>query len=252
MNFLYDKSKITFDKKLSPLLVACFIGKVEIIQLLFSNEYLNVNMHSEDEGYTPLMVALYKGYYEVTKLLLDNGADVNRITKSGHYPILFSFSRLEDDKYKYENRTLCMIMIELMLSKGADLNIRVDNNPGYNILMKLVSAEIEDEESFQSTVKIVKFLIERGANKNMTTLNGLTLNDTIKSDKYKQELTKMINSTEQIFFYSNNSNNFNTNTNTQNSDVKSPLVSPKKTVINKINPVILENSSFRENCCNIF
>lgn len=215
------------------------MGKLEIIQILFSNDLIDVNMPSENEGYTALMVALYKGYYEVTKFLLENNADVGKITKSGHYPILFCFSRLEDDKYKYENRTLCMLMIDLMLSKGADINIRVDNNPGFNILMKLVSAEINDEESFQSTVSIIKFLIERGADKQMTTFNGISLIETIKSKMYSEQLINLINTTNRVYFYNVNKNSL------VNSKVSN--ASDKKV----INSIDMDSITHKENCCNI-
>lgn len=260
LNFLYDKSKVVFDKQLSPLLVACYIGKVEIIQILFTNDQLNVNFPSFGEGYTPLMVALYKGFYEITKFLLDNKADVNQLTKSGHYPILFCFSRLEDNKYKYENRTLCMLMIDLMLMKGADLNIRVDNDPGFNILMKLLSVDIEDDESYQTTCSIVKFLIERGADKQMTTFTGLSLYDTIKSENYKNNLVKLINSTEQIYYYNNTINNNNNsayqNTNTNN-NTEYNLLGKQNDVNNlnnkdRISSVMIDSKCSSENCCVIF
>ena len=239
LNFLFDKSKIQFDKKLSPLLVATFLGKIEVIHLLLSNECLNINLASENEGYTPLMVALYNGHYEVTKLLLDKGADINIITKSGHYPILFCFSRLEEENYKYENMTLCMLLIELMLVKGADLNKRVDNNIGYSILMKLLSVEINEEESFQTTFKIIKFLMERGADKSVTTFNNQSVYDVIKEGKYKGELMELIKNTTQIYFFENYKNSNNKNTNYNKS-------------LESSNQILLEDSSIRTNCCIIF
>lgn len=259
LNFLYESRKILFDKKLSPLLLACFIGKVEIIQILFTNEKLDINIQSYNEGYTPLMVALYKGYYEICRFLLDRNADVDMITNSGHYPILFCFSRLEDDKYKYENRTLCMLMIDLLLSKGADLNIRVDNNPGYNVLMKLVSIEFENEDDVSSTLLIVKFLIERGADKNMSTLQGETLFDTIKSEKYRNEIMRVVNTTERKIFYETNkekekkkledlrkiSSNSVVESNYRNSTVKNIKN-------NDDSLVLLDKETYDNRCCKIF
>lgn len=239
LNFLWDKSKVAFDKKLSPLLVACFIGKVEIIQILTSNIYLDVNLASEEESYTPIMVALYKGYYEVTKFLLDNNANINIPTKSGHYPLLFCFSRLEDDKYKYENRTLCMIMIDLLLKKGADINIKVDSNPGNSIIMKLASAEIDDEESLQSTLCIIKFMLQRGASKTITTYNGHTIYDLITKSKYQMQFLEIL-STEQIYFYENNN--------------KLSSCANLNTISSGGECVIMEKSKVNEKCfgCSIF
>jgi len=204
-------------------------------------------MFSQNERYTPLMVALYKGYYEISKLLLDYNADVNLITVSGHFPLLFCFSRLEEDKYKFENRALCMMMIELILSKGADLNIRVDNNSGYNILMKLVSVDFEEEEDIQSTLTLIEFLIERGANKKMVTLSGESLEDTIKSVKYRDKIIQVINKTKQIVFYSDQNNK-------KTSSLKMSEIYNKSKHGNpgKINQIMLDRESFSENCCLIF
>jgi hypothetical protein len=131
-----------------------------------------------------------------------------------------------------------MLMIDLMLSKGADINIRVDNNPGYNILMKLVSAEINDDESFQSTASIIKFLIERGADKQMTTFNGITLIETIKSKKYYDNLCDVINNTNRIFFYNVTGSNLNSSKATNSFD-------------KKINSIDIDSITHKENCCNI-
>jgi len=50
LNFLVEDENITFDKKITPLLAACFVGKIEIINLIINNEELNYDMESEPEG----------------------------------------------------------------------------------------------------------------------------------------------------------------------------------------------------------
>jgi ankyrin repeat protein len=211
-------------------------------------------MHSQSEEYTPLMVALYKGYYEISKLLLDYNAAVNFHTVSGHYPLVFCFRRYEEDKYKYENHALCMMMIELMLSKGADLNIRLDNNPGLNILMKLVTVEFEEEDNLQSTLALLKFLIERGANKKMLTLNGNSLEDTIKSVKYHDKIIKIIDQTNQIYFYNSkcSSQNYNNVKTTKLKLKESENQNKSKNGNGKINQIMLDRETLSEDCCLIF
>lgn len=50
INFLIEDENIQFDKKISPLLAACFIGKTEAIQILLNNEEIDVNFESQPEG----------------------------------------------------------------------------------------------------------------------------------------------------------------------------------------------------------
>lgn len=50
LNFLIEDENIQFDKKISPLLAACFIGKTEMIQLLLHNDEIDVNFESQPEG----------------------------------------------------------------------------------------------------------------------------------------------------------------------------------------------------------
>ena len=209
-------------------------------------------MKSQSEEYTPLMVALYKGYYEVSKILLEYNADVNLHNVSGHYPLVFCFSRYEEDKYKYENQALSMMMIELMLSKGADLNIRVDNDPGLNILMKLISVDFDNKDDLQSTLALIKFLLERGASKKMLTLKGKSLEDTIKSVRYRDRIIKVIDQTDQIYF-NNRKGSYENKTKSGTLNLKgSENHNKSKTSNLTFNHTILDKETFSENCCMIF
>lgn len=50
LNYLIEDDIIQFDIKITPLLAACFIGKVEIINLILNNEEIDVNFESQPEG----------------------------------------------------------------------------------------------------------------------------------------------------------------------------------------------------------
>jgi hypothetical protein len=50
LNFLIEDENIQFDKKITPLLAGCFIGKTEAIQILLNNEEIDVNFESQPEG----------------------------------------------------------------------------------------------------------------------------------------------------------------------------------------------------------
>ncbi len=62
LNFLVEDENIQFDKKISPLLAACFVGKIEIINLLINNEEINYDMESEPEGIKIILKFLKKKY----------------------------------------------------------------------------------------------------------------------------------------------------------------------------------------------
>lgn len=58
--------------------MACFLGRLDALKILFLNEYLDYDLASEPSGYTPLILAAMSGYYEIVKILIDAGADVNK------------------------------------------------------------------------------------------------------------------------------------------------------------------------------
>ena len=62
---------------LTPLCVACSLGRVDIAKLLLE-ENASVNTQSE-VGYTPLHFAVLAGQTEVVKLLLQYNADRNKL-----------------------------------------------------------------------------------------------------------------------------------------------------------------------------
>jgi hypothetical protein len=47
---LIEDREIQFDKKITPLLAACYIGKYETLTLLLSNEKIDVNLASYTRG----------------------------------------------------------------------------------------------------------------------------------------------------------------------------------------------------------
>ena len=115
--------------------------------MLLDNEEIDVDMESYPESYTPLMVACFKGFYEIVRLLLDKKANVNKLNRLGQKPILFCFSRLEETFYKFENKKICIMLLDSLLSRGAGINIRIDKKQGYTVLMDLESTEFNSIRS---------------------------------------------------------------------------------------------------------
>lgn len=219
LNFLFSASLIglKFDKEISPLLLCCYIGKLEIFHFLLSNDGINVNMASKPDLYTPLMISCFKGYYEIVRELLERNADTRQKNKNGQEPFIFCFSRLEQKSFKYENKKICFMLVELLLSYGADINCIFDDKKKYSIIMKLVCCEINNEEKCNTTCDVIKFLIEKGANINYRNKENQNVFMILKNNnkiapKYKQEIYSVLNNSikkNNLFKDEDNDNNNN-------------------------------------------
>ncbi len=202
LNFLYPASLIglNFDKEISPLLLCCYIGKFEIFHFLLSNEGINVNLASKPDLYSPLMISCYKGYYEIVRELLQRNADTKQKNRRGQEAFIFCFSRLEQKSFKYENKKICFMLVELLLAYGADINSSFDNKKKCSIIMKLVCGEINNEEKCGTICDVIKFLMEKGANVNYRNKDNQNVFMMLKNNnkinpKYKQEIYSILNST---------------------------------------------------------
>ena len=69
----------------SPLLIACSKGNIKIAKILIkhSEEGNDIVNTPDDDGLTPLHTASKLGHENIVTLLLENGADVNKVTKAG-------------------------------------------------------------------------------------------------------------------------------------------------------------------------
>jgi ankyrin repeat protein len=159
-------------------------------------------MASKPDLYSPLMISCYKGYYEIVRELLELHADTRQKNKNGQEAFIFCFSRLEQKSFKYENKKICFMLVELLLAYGADINCYFDNKKQYSIIMKLVSCEINDEENCNTTCDVIKFLIEKGANINYRNEDNHNVFNILKNNnkiapKYKQEIYTLLNNSIQ-------------------------------------------------------
>ena len=208
LNFLYPSKflDIKFDKQITPLLLACYIGKIDIFLLLINNDGIDINQASEPENYSPLMISCFKGFYEIVRILLEKNANLTYENKNGQLAFIFCFSRIEQNSYRCENKKICMMLVDLLLDYGADINSKFDKVKGYTILMKLVSGDIKTEEKCDTVKEIMKFLLERGADTSIKGNDGVSIFDIIKNSeyifpKYKEQIIDVIKETKQLFFF---------------------------------------------------
>ena len=50
LNYLEAFNEIEVDSKISPLICACYLGRIDIVRFLLMNESIDVDLASEDSG----------------------------------------------------------------------------------------------------------------------------------------------------------------------------------------------------------
>jgi uncharacterized protein len=114
---------------LTPLVFAAREGDLESARLLIKAG-ANVNQQTE-YGWTPLLTAVNNRNYQVGQLLIEQGADVNLANKGGWTPLYLATDNrnIEGGDYPVPKADLDHLqLIELLLQKGANPNLRVKDN----------------------------------------------------------------------------------------------------------------------------
>lgn len=178
MNYLEEFKFIPIDIRISPLILACHLGRNEIVKLLLGNKKTDINFSSDDASFTPLMVACMAGQCEIVELLLQFNVNIKLQCKGGKSAFYYCFSRLDENNNHFENHRICIRMAQLLLDKGADVNEIVDEKKGLTMLMIFCKVKIKlNRKEKDVNLNIIKFLLENGANINMKTKKGKTIFD---------------------------------------------------------------------------
>ena len=99
------------DGNCSPLMMASYMGHLEIAKKLICADYTIVNKQSKREGKTALMFASFKGHIEIVHLLLQNGSEPNMAGFRGETALMAA---------SQEGYTE---IVHLLLKAGADPNV---------------------------------------------------------------------------------------------------------------------------------
>lgn len=83
LNYLEEFKHISLDKTISPLILASFLGRFEIVKDLLLNKNINIDFPSNPMGIPPLSAACMGGFYDIAELLIKKGADVHFRNKHG-------------------------------------------------------------------------------------------------------------------------------------------------------------------------
>lgn len=74
------------------------------MELLLNNfETIDINLSTDSTQYTPLSAACMAGNFEIVQLLAENGADVNKCDSMQQSPLIYCFSRMNEEENIYEN-----------------------------------------------------------------------------------------------------------------------------------------------------
>ena len=98
LNYLehYPEIDVEIDTKITPLILACYLGRLDILKLLLESKTIDIDMASEESGHTALSCSIITGNYEILRILLEAGAEVNKPTRFNHTPFVLCLMRLED------------------------------------------------------------------------------------------------------------------------------------------------------------
>jgi len=100
------------DNRGTPMLnIAVRTDKEEIVSWMIDNG-AEINVISEDRGYSPVMDAVWRGNKEITKFLIEHGADLNTICKEGQSNLVIAVGAGKAD------------IVELLAVNGANPDIK--------------------------------------------------------------------------------------------------------------------------------
>ncbi|EDV26008.1 uncharacterized protein TRIADDRAFT_55679 [Trichoplax adhaerens] len=195
------KEKVN-DKGETPLHIAAIKGDLKVIKALVEQ---GAKINARDNcGWTPLHEACNFGYKDIAEYLVNHGADVNSSVIDSQWGMV---TPLLDAIQNYHLDT-----VKMLLEKGASLSLSADKG---RLLLKRLQSELESQSDHDGSEgntddDVIKEMIALVRN-----ATGLSLNSTVDSEK------------------SGNTNDRNgvrvTSSDTDDNDVSSALVAPKRT-----------------------
>lgn len=141
--------------KETPLISASISGHLDAVKILVEAG-ANVNVHAGSDDWNALMWSLRRENSEVAEYLIVAGADV-------HASYLENYTALHIAAYTGNYR-----LVELIISKGAQIDTRVTDTGGATPLMIAVEqfGFVQDEAYYEGRKRVLKALVDAGADIN--------------------------------------------------------------------------------------
>jgi len=163
---------------LTPLVFAAREGDLESARLLL-DAGAAVDQQTE-YGWTPLLTAVNNRNYRVAELLVSRGANVNLANKGGWTPLYLATDNrnIEGGDYPVPKADLDHLQtIELLLTKGANPNLRVKDNTLTRTIFTMQWFFEDGATPFvraaqSSDTALMALLLKHGADPALTTTNG--------------------------------------------------------------------------------
>jgi ankyrin repeat protein len=168
----------------SPLMFAAREGCVECAKVL-ADARANLNL-ADPDGITPMVNAIINGHYDVAGFLLDKGADPNLFDKAGRAALYAAVdahtmpasNRPSPDESGNEMSSLDLI--KALLAHGASVDMQLKTQQPYrtkvdrgNDTMLTTGTTPILRAAKAGDVVVVSMLLEKGANPNLATRNGI-------------------------------------------------------------------------------
>ncbi len=162
----YKNRNMSKEELYSELMDAIYFDEIPKALALIKKG-ASVNSPDDDADFTPIFMALSNGSVDMVRMLLDKGADLNIYDEKGLTPI---HRIITQEGYTGSSYYPATELIEVLLEYGADIN-KPTKKEQFTPL--IYSAQ-------EHKAKIMQYLLESGANDELTDKKGLTVLDYAK------------------------------------------------------------------------
>ena len=211
-------AKTSGDSGVTPLWLAAQDGKVEILKLL-ADRGADLNIPRTDTGMTPLHIAMSQGQQTVVQELIDRGADINTIDLDGRNAF-HHWKMVEKDEVLF-NKLLSQGVSTDVHNKhgGYPLHCAVHNDslPMIELLTPHSDINQKSADNNQFTplwfaardgkLPIIKYLLDHGANVNLTPVIGVSPLQVAISQKHNLAVKELLQNGADVNVIDSSGNN---------------------------------------------